>query len=361
MIERYNLFSPRISGTFGSKNGLKIRGAWGLSYKAPSMITLYPGPVYFYLVNLSYYDPEPSERLAVVTSYIINPDNSTLKPSKGDTKEISAEWGTKGFNFKVTAYNKIIDRGISSMKTLLILKNQGYTVVSEPEGEPPVVEPDPNAVYYIPRTYTSYGNNIHSESKGIEFALSTPKLGKLKTSFNLTGQYIETISEESIPEIRLSNTSTSLSRYGVYENSKSIYRLFTANLTAIQPLPDLRMMITLTTELNIYKNSFQQDQSLFPVAYYNTTGEYIAIPESESANPEYADLVLSTSQFYPIKTPFYPNFHLQIRKETRHGHSFSFYANNCLWYNPNYTDKYTLSTTQLNSRISFGFGVGIKL
>lgn len=361
MIERYNLFSPRLSAMIGLLDHLKIRGAWGISYKAPSMVTLFAGPVYFDLVNLSYYDPIPSERLAVVTSYVITPDNSSLLPSKGETREVSAEWGSGGFNFKVTGYLKIINNGITSTNSLIVLKNQGYTIVSEPVGAPPVVAPDPAMVSYTPRTYNSYINNSHSKTKGIEFTANTPTLKNLKTSISINGQFLKTESLENVPEVRFSNNSATKSRYGVYENTTHVSEQYTANITLIQPITKLRMMMTLTTELNIYSNSFQKNVSLLPVAYYDDMGTYIAIPEADRSNSTYSDLVLNTNQFTPNKYPFYPNFHLQVRKETRQGHSFSFYANNAFWYNPFYTDQYAKTTVRLNSRISFGFGVGIKL
>jgi outer membrane receptor for ferrienterochelin and colicin len=361
MIERYNIFSPRLSGTISLFKQFKLRGAWGLSYKAPSMITLYPGPVYFDLVNLSYYDPVPAERLAIVTSNVIYPDNSSLKPSKGNTREISFEYGGGGFNFSLTGYLKDISRGISSSNTLIIHENQGYKIVSEPVGQPPVVEPDPANLTYVTRVYSRYLNTLNSMTKGLELAFGSPKIKKFKTSVNITGQLIQTKSQNSIPTTRVSNASASKSRYGVYLSNTTVNELYNSNLTIIQPITELRMMITFTTELNIYSNNSIKGASLYPVAYYDAKGDYIDIPEIDRAKPEFADLVLNVNEFYPSETPFYPNFHLQIRKETRQGHSFSFYANNCLWYNPYYTNEYSNTTSRLNSRISFGFGMAIKL
>jgi len=361
MIERFNLFSPRLSASVDLFKHLKIRAAWGLSYKAPSMITLYAGPVYFDLVNLSYYDPIPSERLAVVTSYVITPDNSNLLPSKGETREVTAEWNSGGFNFKVTGYEKLISNGISSTNSLIVLRNQGYKVVSEPVGAPPVVAPDPNLVTYTPRTYSSYVNNSRSKTRGLEFTANSPALKKTKTSISISGQFLKTEAYENVPQVRYSNGSVTKSRYGVYENSLRISEQYTANITLIQPITKLKMMVTIATELNIYSNNYQENISLLPIAYYDDKGVYVAIPEAKRFDAEYSDLVLNANQFTPNKYPFYPNFHLQVRKETRQGHSFSFYANNAFWYNPYYTDSYSKTTVRLNSRISFGFGVGIKL
>ena len=90
-------------------------------------------------------------------------------------------------------------------------------------------------------------------------------------------------------------------------------------------------------------------------------GNQIEIPENERGSEEYKDLRLSPTQVFPSISPFYPNFHLNIRKETKQGHSFTFYANNCFWYNPYYTDQYSNSRYTLNSKISFGFGISFKI
>ena len=75
---------------------------------------------------------------------------------------------------------------------------------------------------------------------------------------------------------------------------------------------------------------------------------------------EYAGLRLSPGTYEILdRKPFYPDFHLQIRKETKAGHSFSMYINNFLWYNPTYVYNGTRKT--LNETVSFGFGMSFLL
>jgi hypothetical protein len=97
------------------------------------------------------------------------------------------------------------------------------------------------------------------------------------------------------------------------------------------------------------------------LAYYSREGEYIEIPENERSSSEYEDLYYNPifNERYP--TPAYFNFHLQIRKETKQGHSFSFYANNFLWYNPAHTNEILNQKIYKNSRITFGIGMNFKL
>jgi len=361
MIERYNLLSPRLSATLGIKKNFKIRGAWGVSYKAPSMITLYPGPIYFDIVNLSYYDTNPAERLAIVTSYVIRPDNFSLKPGRGETREVTFEYDKAGYNIRLTAYHKLLSNGITSTSSLAVFKNQGYKIISEPVGRPPIVEEDPNNVTYIPRTYSSYVNNQRSETKGVELTFAPPKIKATNTGINLTGQYVSSESLDDVPSIKSSNSSQSKSRYGVYKSWVRSIKVANANLTLIQQIPDLKIIVTLTTEFNIYYKSINVNPDLLPVAYYDQLGNRIEIPEADRGKEEYNDLILSQNQVNPTISPFYPNFHLNIRKETRQGHSFTFYANNCLWYNPYYTDIYSNNRSSLNGKISFGFGINFKI
>jgi ferric enterobactin receptor len=145
----------------------------------------------------------------------------------------------------------------------------------------------------------------------------------------------------------------------VYENPRNMVKASSGNLTIIQHIPSLRLIFNLVVELNFLSYSYRIAPNLYPFAYYDNQGEYHAIPEENRTDPEYENLKLpeSTYNYYP--SPFYTNYHLQVRKETKSGHSFSFYANNCFWYNPIYIRNEVRS--RLNSSISFGFGVAFRL
>lgn len=363
MNSRYNLLSPRISASAQYFDKLRVRAAWGISYKAPSMMSLYPGPVYFDITNLSYYHNDPASRLAIVTTYVHQPTNEYLNPSKGDTKEIGVDWESRGTAIRLTAYKKRLTDGITTYNQLMVLEKQNYRVVSQPQGAQPIVEPIDGDITYIPRIFSTYVNNQEIDSKGLEFTIEPPKIKSTNTSFMLSGSIAQTETYQSLPAIRSSQISgtTQATRYGVYSSTKQKRSVGTANLTVIQHLTKLRMLITFITELNIFEDRSAKDQSIYPQGYYTSNGQYIDLPNGEGASQEYSDLHLSPNTYNYITPPFYPNFHLNIRKETKQGHSFSFYANNCLWYNPEYTNDVSHTRVRLNSRVSFGFGVSIKL
>ena len=142
----------------------------------------------------------------------------------------------------------------------------------------------------------------------------------------------------------------------MYEHTETITRYSSGRLTITQQIPSLRLIFTVNADLNFVNYQEPKAGSLYPYAYYDGQGNYHDIPENERESDEYADLKLPSSTYeITDKRPFYPDFHLQVRKETRAGHSFSLYVNNFLWYNPTYEYKSKRST--LNETICFGFGM----
>jgi outer membrane receptor protein involved in Fe transport len=363
MINKYHLFSPRLSLSDKFNDKFRVRIAYGLSYKAPSMLQLYPGPVYFDIINLNHYTDNESRQLAVVTTYIYQPDNSFLKPSRGETIEGGFDFEHEEWNIRVTGFQKKITDGITSYSVLKTFEKEIWEVVEEYDDAQPLVEGTEEYVYVSTKMNT-YGNALTSTTRGIEVSAQLPKLKATNTSFHLSGSYLKTNSHRDVPTLNTSVylTGSQDSRYGVYETPSYNTYISRSNLTIIQHIPEIKLLVTLITEANWqYKYEVAEYPSIYPIAYYDETGNYISIPEDERNSDAYADLVNSDSYYQNTPKPTYFNFHLQVRKETKQGHSFSFYANNALWYNPTYIDDTNNTREYLNSKVSFGFGVNFKL
>ncbi len=357
MLERYHLVSPRLSGTLKFFDKLSARLAWGLAYKAPSMMQLYPDPAYFDYTNLSYYATEPAERLAIVTTYVYSPHNSHLRPSHTNTVEGGLDWESNWLNVRLTAYHKRLADGIALSPELLLLEKVNYKVVEKPAGKQPVVEPDGTTSILAREKYVMK-NTITEVTDGIELSLIPARIEKTHTEFSFQASYMRTRQMDAGYDMQLSKytIADSKSRYGVYEHTEFITRYSSGRLTITQQIPSLRLIFTVNADLNFVNYQEPKVGSLYPYAYYDGQGNYHEIPESERTSDEYADLKLPASTYkITDKRPFYPDFHLQVRKETRAGHSFSLYVNNFLWYNPTYEYKSRRST--LNETICFGFGM----
>lgn len=360
MLGRYNLFSPRLSFSTKVYNKLRLRAAWGLSYKAPSMLTLYPGPSYLDLINLSWFANNPAERLAVITTFVERQDNTYLKPGKGETIEFGLDFEHKGFNINLTAYRKDLRNGISSSPYLKIYSNEVMKVVDRPENQPPVYEVD--SIANFPRVLYRYNNNLFTRTDGFSYSATFPKIEATNTRITVSGAYNDTYTDNTDPSIASSVflVGEQKNRFGVYNGVSYSYEQMRSNITIVQHFPVIRLLVTLMVENSWINKRQAHGFSIYPFGYYDMNGDYYEIPEGERSSSEYEDLFLEeyTYEYYP--EPAYSNFHLQVRKETKQGHSFSFYANNFWWHQPTYYDTVRQAFVRLNSDVTFGFGATFK-
>ena len=356
MNSRYHLLAPRLSATLKFWDRLSLRAAWGLAYKAPAMVQLYPGPAYFDYTNLSYYATNPDERLAIVSTYVYEARNEHLRPSYTNTLEGGLDWESDWLTVRLTAYHKMLKNGVSLSPELIMLHKQNYEVVDAPEGEPPAVRPIEGDIDLLPREKLVMKNSLEEISDGVELTLIPARIESTHTEFNIQGSYIRTTQQNHGYYMELSRyvVGDAKARYGVYENTRYITRSGSGRITAIQQIPVLRLIFTLSSEITFVDYMEPVGGSLYPIAYYDGEGVYHDIPEADRSTDQYADLRREASSLeITDKKPVYANFHLQIRKETKKGHSFSLYANNFLWYNPSYVFNDTRRT--LNGDINFGF------
>ncbi len=362
MNQNYHLLSPRLSASAFFANTFRIRGAWGLAYKAPAMIQLYPGPIYYDYTNMSYYATNALERLAIISTYVHQPNNSNIKPSKGNTTELGLDLKTKPITIQLTGYYKELTNGIYHSPLLLLLNRQNYEVISRPKNQPPVVQEIIGDIDTLVRTISEPKNVYSARTRGIELTVIPQKIAATNTRFNITFSYLKTTAYNNGYNIKTSSyvIGDKKSKFGVYQNNREDIYMSIGNITIIQQIPTLRLIFNLTAELNFTDYSQTRQGSLYPYAYYDSNGKFHKIPKDERNSAKFADLKLPENTYTTyLKPPFYTNYHLQVRKETEKGHSFSFFANNVFWHNPIYERKGTKRT--LNSRISFGFSMKFKL
>lgn len=360
MIERYNLFSPRLSASSKYKN-FNLRASWGISYKAPAMIQLHPGKTYIDYTNYMHYANNPKERLAVVTTYVQNPTNKHLKPNYVNLKEIGFDWDSSILNVHFTYFNKKLNKGIQHTDELLLLPNQKYRVVKTLPNKQPIVEPIPGQVINVARKIRKLKNNYYETTNGVELTINPKKIEATNTEFNFRYSYLKSLLNNTGYNIKSSKYTVGNNpvRFGVYHNN-SLERIRSfGTLILIQHIPSLRFVLTLSAELNFKYYSSYIGPSIYPYAYYKITGDYINIPESERKSSKYKDLILNKREYTPSTKPFFSNFNLQVRKETKQGHSFSFFANNAPWYNPKYEEHG--GRRQLNDKLSVGFSLSFLI
>jgi ferric enterobactin receptor len=363
MDQRYHLFSPRLSLSTQYFDKLRIRSAYGISYKSPALIQLYPGPSYHDFTNMSFYATNPLERMAIVSTYVHQPTNEHLKPSRGETIEFGMDWESNRFRVRTTYFRRNLENGIYHTHELLILDLQRYEVLERPPDRQPIVAPIDGGIEKLIRTNYVLKNSYDANTDGFELTLSPPKIEATNTDFDLNFSHMKTREIDRGFRIVLEDATVggSQARHGVYEQPLRTSYLSRGNLTVIQHIPSIRLVFTFVIEMNIENYNRRTGASLYPYAYYDAEGVYRDIPTERRTDPEFANLVLPEYTYTLIEhPPFHTNYHLQVRKETQSGHSFSFYANNVFWYNPEYLTVSGFRRNH-NSKISFGFSVSFRL
>ncbi len=360
MNSRYHLLSPRLSLSAQYFEKLRLRAAWGLSYKAPSMASLYPTPIYTDVTNLSHYNPSvPDQSYAVVTTYIHEPENDHLQPSRGETLELGVDYEPGDWSFRLTGYIKEITNGIGSYDFLMPYERVIYA--PDPNDPTTAIPTQESDVVLI--SLDRYDNTTTSKTTGLELIVEPPRIEATKTSFMISGSVMESNTSSPLLDLRQRANEASIygNRYGLYEPTTMNSLTSRANVTVIQHIPRLGLLATFVSELNFVDRRQTIGSSLYPVGFYNKDGVYTDLTGADFTTAEYSGLVLDEVNYEPTTIPFYANFHLQLRKETRQGHSFSFFANNCFWYNPTYNVTNSTAISTHNSRVTFGFGVTFKI
>lgn len=85
------LFLPRLNLAVEVQSNIWLRGGYGVAGKVPPLSYLYPGTIYFDLINFNYYAINPAERLVIITTRTIPLDGLKLDPYTSEKYELGLE------------------------------------------------------------------------------------------------------------------------------------------------------------------------------------------------------------------------------------------------------------------------------
>ena len=265
---------------------LAIRGGWGLHYKMPSMVYLYPEPAYLDMPSYAYSTiNDNGYALAVFTTKRVDKTNNPdLKLQRNEKIDIALDFTVgKIFGNVVFFHEKLTNGyGFSRYYEPFYYTRYGYTMVNGRPTETDIVPGGNRPVYYVydnngtitrdvfvngrplakmvDTTFIDYQvpqNSIKQTKWGIEYTLNLGTIKAINTSININGAYIN---------IRRENTAlTSLARgsaingqvypfiaiFGGNANSSngSIDERLNTNLSFITHIPKIRMAITLGVQM----------------------------------------------------------------------------------------------------------------
>lgn len=362
--DQKSAWSPRVNASYELFNDFTIRGGYGYSAKAPSLIYLYPDPVYTDVFSLNYYKQDAKERMALMTTRVFSAENKDLEMAISKKAEVGLEYK----KFSLTFYKEKIDNGFDLYQYYNFANVPIYSVASQLPGQKPELSPMVKDSLYIV-DYNRATNGVSILNKGIEFDLDFGKVKAIRTSFILNGAYSNTKRFDNNPYVyarRVANQA--YNQLGVFEGRGKEYSRFLTTLRAVHQIPELRLLITLTAQTiwsdrDKFLNYTSRPYGIIDVVEAGDGNVRLLSQNEIQAIPETSGLYISISDDYYRQESWKPLwlFNTKVTKEFGKNYGFSFYVNNITNNRPYLQSK--RNPTQFEKRnipIFFGSELTIK-
>ena len=320
------VFQPRINVEAAPRHWLRLRGGWGRTAKVPAVGDLYPALQYFDLVNVNFFANDPTERLAVLTTFVEDPSNPKLRFSAGTKAEAGFEIDVGEGTIALTAFRDRIDGGVGIGSVPDFITRDHFALTDSLTGNgirPEIILP-PAFSDTVPVLIDRPRNMLDQVNRGLELTAALPQFRPLATQLYVTGAWFETRTSSEArffgSRFRFSDFQVSQrnerSPYweGLTERGESMMFLY----RFIHHQSELGLVATLTVQHNVRNETediVARDTMAF-AGYVTRAGELVPVPAERRGDPEFADLRVSRSgRSLPLQGPR-PDWmvHLQVSK-----------------------------------------------
>ena len=366
-------FSPRINFSYEAFRNFDIRLGYGITSKAPSLLYLYPQASYYDLLNFNYYPTNPAERLVMITTKVFDIENQDLKIMKNTKKEIGFDWNfMKGKRLTVTGFHERTKNGYNistSFNTVKMVPLPKYEVGSYNPGSQPTLNPIPIAIDTFIADYMGPNNNRLNINKGIEFDLDLGRFDAIRTSFVVSGAWINS---QSILDdyyiLKRSIAGKDPTKVGVFDKGRGDENeRISSTIRVIHNIPEFRFVVTFSAQTIWQESNKRVGYDSIPVAYISRgTSDVVWLSEGQKAGIQSNDqeLFMNLAQQTFITERWDPLwlFNLRLTKEISKNVGFSFYANNVFAHRPLVENSRFKNQFELrNPVLFFGTEINIKL
>lgn len=384
---------------------LKLRGAWGIQHKLPTLLHLAPDPVYFDRLSFSYQDADFAQSMVLMSTRVVpgkTDPNLRMPRSRNVELALEGRWGSVPFN--LCYFNESLRNAYSFDERIEAMPYRIY----EPTAGLPTYEG--GVLSYLGQevawsadtiffNYNLPGNSQRVDKWGIEYQVKLGKIAPLRTELVLDGAYmdIKRMSEGEAYHYKSGMTGGMNRKYAALykgasglSNGSRTQRLNT-NLRAVTHIPRVRMVVSLTTQVvwidraqrlseqdgmvrmvmlddagatvlgNIYKDT-QHAKYLYPEFLIDFRGNRIPFDQLELPASQIAAYALRATPAYFIADNPRPYLlcNLRLSKEVGDWGVISFYVNNLTNSQPKRYYRSTGIYTRVNPDIYFGADLNFK-
>jgi hypothetical protein len=357
---------PRINlvyTLFDSKRAmLALTGGWGLSYKNPTLLYLYPDKAYFDRISLNRVsETTQGGSMAVMTTAVVESTaNEALRPARSNKYEGGVRWRlgrvqgtvtyfdekhTNEFGFSTRPYYMTYDQynvpqGAAASQLqfadgqLTYLNAQGDRVAASTTSTNYI------GTYYIPT------NRMRTDKRGLEYTVDLGTWRALRTGLIVDGAWFR------IRRINDSPTYNKISEsYGYIAympaGSGSIQNRVNTNFRFVTHIPKLKLVFSTTMQVVWYESqqNIWQDaegnslvsltadgkqSAVSPTGFYDAQGNYTAWQDAFATDSRYSVMVSKGLVNAYDRETFDPwvMFNFRLTKEIGRIAELSFTANN---------------------------------
>lgn len=360
------LLSPRLNVQLEVVDDWAVQAGYGRMAKAPSMNFLYPGPRYFDLVNFNYYPQEPEERLLILTTRVIEPDNTSMRAYTNDKAEIGLSGTLGNADLSVTGFNEQT-RGAFGLTLLPITFTLDRFDIDEfRDGSPPVVSESSAPPDTLVRAYHALQATRDIDSWGIEFTADLPEWSTLRTSLHVTGGWTVTRFNDRAQDVdtgALFRTQPPPERIGVYQNHGTERDRLVTSLRFVHRVPEVGLVVSMLAQTLWWDREQRINTNDRPIAYLTREGDYVPLSQEEAAAAKYDNLerMRSDSYYRTEDPPPLWLFNMRLSKSLPANLELSFFANNVFANRPLYERGRTTGLSRRNPPLFFGVELVARL
>lgn len=368
--------SPRFNASFDIiPEILSVRGGYGITAKMPTLFYLYPQNAYFEYVNLNELANEnipEADRTLITTTRVVDTQNRDLKIAKNYKSEIGFDLTLGKTQLSVTGYSERLRNGYGMGYTL----NSFFPFTYNTYGRDANGNIALTGSYPVLSSYYMPVNNLRLDTKGLEFEFNTGRIESIRTSFQLSGAWMESKNKTVSPLFYDESGSTPSSRrdIAIYspDRQQSYEKQFVTTLRATHNIPNIGFVVTLTAQAVWNQSDWTTyNNDSIPIGYlslkdgsvnYFGDGQFKTVQDVKDAG--YSYMVRNASHTAAIKETVSPyfQFNINITKEIGDIARISFFANNFFRSYPRKESKrYPGTYYTYNNKFYFGMDLSLKL
>jgi hypothetical protein len=354
-------FAPRTSAQWQPWRTVALRGGWGVTSKAPTLSQLYPLPRYFDLISFNYFPPEPSERLVIFTTKVVDPRSPGLRGATTSKLEGALDWSAGGANASLTWFSERTTGAFGTTRVPVGMLVPQYRASAFRAGAPPILDPTPFRVDSFVALYDTPRNTRRIATRGVEWTADAPEWRALRTQLSFTGAWFNTRATDTdveIPVEQFISGVTQPRRVGVYEAGRgSESSRLLSSLRLVHRAPALGFVASL-----LWQTTWRDDDRPLgrldgrPVGYVDRSGTLTALTPEQASLPEFAALRRTVLPL-EVRWERRPALHLvnlRLTKTLPGNTQMALFANNALADRPLYQRRRQPGFERRNQPLFFG-------